>query len=50
MKIRINKSDKTIKKEERKARIESARSDSKTPTNKDIKQLLLDIYDEIKES
>lgn len=48
-KIIIPKSEKTIKKEERLARIEAKRNDNKEPSNAELKELLLDILEEIKE-
>ena len=48
MKITIPKSEETIKKEERQARIEEIRNSTKAVTLQDIKQLLLDVLDEIK--
>lgn len=44
MKIKIEKSQKTIEKEARKARIESLKKKSNV-TNSDIKDLLLDILE-----
>lgn len=48
MKIKILKSDKTIKKEEKQAKIEQLKT-KKNVTNEELKELLLAIYEEIKQ-
>jgi hypothetical protein len=48
MKINIPKSAETIAKDERKVRLEEQKKSNKEPTLKEMKQLLLDIYEELK--
>lgn len=48
VRIEIPKSQKTIKDEERQARINNIRKSTPSVSLQDLKQLLLDIYDELK--
>ena len=48
MKIKIPKSEKTIKKEERKARAESAKSKDKI-TNEELRDLIIDLIEMFEE-
>lgn len=45
MKVKLEKNEKTLRKE----RIEAKKKDTKEPTLKEIKELLLDILEEVKE-